>query len=114
MSVVLVVEDEPLVRLTICEGLSSEGYVVLTASNADEAIGILESRNDISTVFTDIEMPSSLDGLRLAAAVRDRWPSIKIIITSGKRRPGSDQMPSNAQFIGKPYQTVDVLRAFRG
>ena len=113
MSVVLVVEDEPLVRLPICESLASDGYVVLTASDADEAIGILESRNDINTVFTDIELPGSMDGLRLAAAVRDRWPPIKIVITSGKRKPGVDQMPSNAQFIGKPYQTADVLRAFR-
>ena len=113
MSVVLVVEDEPLVLLTICEDLASEGYVVLTAANADDAIGILESRKDIRTVFTDIEMPGSMDGLRFSAAVRDRWPPIKIVITSGRRKPGSDQMPINAQFLGKPYQTVDVLRAFR-
>ena len=100
VSMVLVVEDEALVRLTIC------------AATADEAIEILESRNDISTVFTDVEMPGSMDGLKLAAAVRDRWPPINIVVTSGKSRPGNTQMPRNIQFIGKPYQTADVVRAF--
>ena len=112
VSMVLVVEDEALVRLTICEGLASEGYEVLSAATADEAIEILESRNDISTVFTDVEMPGSMDGLKLAAAVRDRWPPINIVVTSGKSRPGDTQMPRNTRFIGKPYQTADVVRAF--
>ena len=110
---VLVVEDETLVLLSICEGLASEGYEVLTAANADEAIEILESRNDINTVFTDVEMPGSMDGLRLAAAVRDRWPPINIVVTSGKSRPLDAEMPTNTQFVGKPYQTADVLMAFR-
>jgi CheY-like chemotaxis protein len=112
VSMVLVVEDEALVRLSICEGLASEGYEVLSAANADEAVEILESRNDISTVFTDIEMPGSMDGLKLAAAVRDRWPPINVVVTSGKSRPDDTQMSRNTQFIGKPYQTVDVVRAF--
>jgi hypothetical protein len=57
-------------------------------------------------------MPGSMDGLKLAAAVRDRWPPINIVVTSGKSRPGNTQMPRNIQFIGKPYQTADVVRAF--
>jgi two-component system, response regulator PdtaR len=113
VSIVLVVEDETLVLLSICESLASEGYEVLTAVNADEAIEILESRNDINTVFTDVEMPGSMDGLRLAAAVRDRWPPINIVVTSGKSRPLAAQMPTNIPFVGKPYQSADVLRAFR-
>jgi CheY-like chemotaxis protein len=113
MPTVLVVEDEMLVLLTICEGLASEGYEVLTAANADEAIKVLESRNDIDAVFTDIEMPGSMDGLRLAAAVRDRWPPINIVVTTGKSRPRDAQMPPDTQFVDKPYQTRDVLRAFR-
>jgi two-component system, response regulator PdtaR len=112
MPTVLVVEDETLVLLTICEALRSEGYEVLTARNADEAIQILETRNDINTVFTDVEMPGSMDGLRLAAAVRDRWPPINIVVTSGKGRPRDTQMPTNTQFVDKPYQTADVLAAF--
>ena len=113
MTTVLVVEDEPLVCLNVCEGLAAEGYEVLTAANADEAIEILESRNDISTIFTDVQMPGSMDGLKLAAAVRDKWPPINIVVTSGKGRPRDGQMPKNSQFIAKPYQTADVLQAFR-
>jgi Response regulator receiver domain len=71
MTTVVVVEDEILVRIAICEDLTAEGYEVLTADNADQAIEILESRNDITTIFTDIEMPGSMNGLKLAAAVRD-------------------------------------------
>jgi len=110
---VFVVEDEALLRLTVCDGLAFEGYEVLAAATADEAIEILESRNDISTIFTDIEMPGSMDGLRLAAVVRDRWPPVNIVVTSGKMNPRGAQMPKNAQFIGKPYQTADVLSALR-
>jgi CheY-like chemotaxis protein len=113
VSTVLVVEDEALVRLTICEGLALEGYEVLAAVTADEAIKILESRNDIRTIFTDIEMPGSMDGLRLAAVVRDRWPPVNIVVTSGKSRPHHTNMPENSQFVGKPYQTTDVVTAFR-
>ncbi len=112
MSTVLVVEDEALMRLSICGHLAAGGYEVLTAANADEAIEILESRNDIRTVFTDVHMPGSMDGLKLAAAVRDRWPPINIIVTSGNGRPRDEQMPKNTQFIGKPYEAADVLRAF--
>jgi CheY-like chemotaxis protein len=57
-------------------------------------------------------MPGSMDGLKLAAAVRDRWPPINIVITSGKSRPSDAQMPKNVQFIAKPYQTAEVLRVF--
>jgi two-component system, response regulator PdtaR len=112
VSRVLVVEDEPLVRLTICDELASEGYEVLSAANAAEAIEILESRNDINSIFTDVEMPGSMDGLKLAAAVRDRWPPINIVVTSGKDRPPDTQMPKFTQFVWKPYLTADVMRAF--
>jgi CheY-like chemotaxis protein len=71
METVLVVENEGLLRQMTCESLAAEGYQVLTACDADHASEILESRNDITTVFTDIEMPGSMDGLKLAAAVRD-------------------------------------------
>jgi CheY-like chemotaxis protein len=110
---VLVVEDESLLLLSICEDLACEGYEVLSAANADEAIEILESRHDIQTVFTDIEMPGSMDGMRLAAVVRDRWPPTNIVVTSGKNRPHDAQLPANTQFFGKPYRTADVLAAFR-
>lgn len=112
MTTVLVVEDEFLVMMSITADLIAEGYDVLTASNADKAIEILESRNDIETIFTDIEMPGSIDGLKLAQAVRYRWPPVNIVITSGKQ-PRDNGMPKNIGFVGKPYDIKDVLNAFR-
>ena len=89
MTTVLVVEDEPLIALDISDELTRAGYNVLTAANADEAIVLLEKRSDIATIFTDIDMPGSMNGLKLAAAVRKRWPPVNIIITTGKRRPAA-------------------------
>ena len=108
---VLVVEDEPLVAVAVSEDLSEQGYDVLIASNADEAIHLLETTTDIRTVFTDIEMPGSMNGLKLAAAVRDRWPPVNIIITTAKKRPRSEQMPARCVFIAKPYLPEQVLNA---
>jgi CheY-like chemotaxis protein len=84
----------------------------MPASNAGKAIEILESRNDIETIFTDIEMPGSMDGLKLAQAVRYRWPPVNIVITSGKQ-PRDNDMPKNIGFVAKPYDIKDVLKAFR-
>ena len=81
------------------------------AAHADEAIAILEARQDIHLVFTDIDMPGSMDGLKLAAAVRDRWPPVHIIITTGKTRPL--EIPANALFIPKPYLGRTVVSAMR-
>src|SRR3954468_18520562 len=80
---VLIVEDEYLVRIHAAEVIRDAGFEVMEASNADEAIVILESRPDIRVVFTDIQMPGSMDGLKLARAVRDRWPPVQIVATSG-------------------------------
>jgi CheY-like chemotaxis protein len=79
---VLVVEDEPLLCLDISDSLSAKGYEVIAVTNADDAIKALEFRNDIHTIFTDINMPGSVDGLKLAAAVRDRWPPVNIVVTT--------------------------------
>ncbi len=113
MATVLIVEDEILVREIIQTELEEAGYDVIVANNADAAVAILEARGDIHLVFTDIDMPGSMDGLKLAACVRDRWPPIHIIITTGKARPL--EIPANAIFIPKPYlgQTVvDAIRTF--
>ena len=111
MQIVLIVEDEPLVRNLIAEQLVEAGYSVIEVGNADKAIAILEARQDIHLVFTDIDMPGSMDGLKLAAAVRDRWPPVHIIITTGKVRP--IVMPSGALFIPKPYLHGAVISAIR-
>lgn len=84
MATVLVVEDEGLIRDLVAEDLQEAGFTVVVAKNADHAIAILEVRRDIHLLFTDIDMPGSMDGLKLAAAVRDRWPPVHIIITTGK------------------------------
>jgi CheY-like chemotaxis protein len=112
---VLIVEDEPLVRLCAVETVEAAGFTVIEAANADEAIQILESRRDIRVVFTDIHMPGSMDGLKLAHAVRDRWPPIKIIVTSGREKVAEQELPAGGRFFAKPYdpaQIQDTLRAW--
>jgi two-component system, response regulator PdtaR len=111
MPAVLVVEDELLIREFIKEELEAAGYVVIEARHADDAISVLEARADIHLVFTDIDMPGSMDGTKLAAFVRDRWPPVHIIITTGKSRPL--MIPGNALFIPKPYRSETVIAAIR-
>jgi CheY-like chemotaxis protein len=113
LAAILVVEDEPLLNLDVSDALSSEGYEVIAVTNADDAIKALEFRSDIHTIFTDINMPGSMDGLRLAAAVRDRWPPVNIIVTTGMNAPRCGEMPANSIFIGKPYRNDEVLEALR-
>ena len=107
--VVLVVEDEPLTRLDTVDTLEAAGFQALEANNADEAIRILEGRNDIRLVFTDIDMPGSMDGLKLARAVRDRWPPIKIVVTSGQLIPSEADLPAGGRFLSKPYDSTRVV-----
>ncbi|MGM4896879.1 response regulator [Tardiphaga sp. 839_C3_N1_4] len=111
MPTVLVVEDEVLIRDFVSEELTDAGFEVIQVGTADEAIAVLEARQDVHLVFTDIDMPGSMDGLKLAAAVRDRWPPVHIIITTGKARPLS--IPANALFIPKPYLGRNVVTAMR-
>jgi CheY-like chemotaxis protein len=111
MPTVLVVEDETLIRDLVSEELSDAGFEVLQVGNASQAIAELEARQDIHLLFTDIDMPGSMDGLKLAAAVRDRWPPVHIIITTGKARPMT--IPANALFIPKPYLTRALVSAMR-
>jgi two-component system, response regulator PdtaR len=113
VATVLIVEDDVLVREVVQIELEDAGYDVIVAGSADAAIAILETRMDIHLVFTDVDMPGSMNGLKLAACVRDRWPPVHIIITTGKERP--QEIPANALFIPKPYlgQTVvDAIRTF--
>ena len=102
-AVVLIVEDELLLRELVVEFVEEAGFVALEAGDADEAVALLEARSDIAVLFTDINMPGSMDGLKLAHAARDRWPSIKILVASGQLRLGPSDLPSNSVFLGKPY-----------
>lgn len=111
---ILVVEDEILVRMAIVDHLLDEGYEVLEAMNADEAIRIIEATDDIALIFTDVDMPGSMDGLRLAAAVSDRWPPIRIIITSGHRLVDIADIPDGSVFYAKPYTLRSIELAISG
>lgn len=109
--VVLVVEDELLVRLQAVSIVEDAGFEAVEATNADEAIDILETREDMRIVFTDINMPGSMDGLRLARAIRDRWPPIDFIITSGLVAATPELLPERGHFIRKPYTASQVTQA---
>ena len=110
---VLVVEDETFVRMDVSEMLGAAGFDVLEAANADEAVQMLERHSDIRLVFTDIDMPGSMNGLKLAAAVRDRWPPVKIIATSGHFRIQEGDLPTGALFFPKPYLPAQIIDAIR-
>jgi CheY-like chemotaxis protein len=101
--VVLVVEDEPIVRMVAVDIIRDAGYETVEAPDADNAILTLEERKDIRIVFTDVHMPGSMDGLKLARAIRDRWPPIELILTSGYLKVHARDMPERGVFLAKPY-----------
>jgi CheY-like chemotaxis protein len=111
--VVLIVEDEFLLRMDAVDMIEAAGFEVVEAANADEAIEILEARRDITVVFTDIQMPGSMDGLKLARAVRGRWPPIKIIATSGNVHVSETELPEGGRFLPKPYNPIQVTGVLR-
>ena len=110
---VLVVEDEPVIRMNAVSMIEDAGFDVIEATNADQAIRLLETHPQISIVFTDIEMPGSMDGLKLAHAVRERWPPVMLIVASGRVLPLVHEMPSDTVFLRKPYSEAMVARALR-
>ncbi len=105
---VLVVEDEPLIRLNAVQMMEDAGYTAIEAHDAADAVQVLETRPDVRIVFTDIEMPGSMNGLRLAACIRDRWPPIEIILTSGAVIPAASAIPDGGVFVPKPYSQDQV------
>jgi CheY-like chemotaxis protein len=111
--VVLIVEDEFLLRMNAVDMIAAAGFEAIEASNADEAIEILENRLDITVVFTDIQMPGSMDGLKLAQAVRGRWPPIKIVATSGHVNVSETDLPAGGRFLPKPYSPHEVTGVLR-
>ena len=113
LPVVLVVEDDALLRILAVEVVEEAGFTAIEARNADEAVVLLEARTDITLVFTDINMPGSMDGLKLAHAVRDRWPPIKILVGSGKQQLHPSDLPSNSCFVEKPYQAAALVEELR-
>jgi CheY-like chemotaxis protein len=108
--VVLVVEDEALIRISALQIIEDAGFAVAEASNADEAIRILQNRTDIRAVFTDIRMPGSMDGWKLGRAIRGRWPPIHLILVSALV-PNLSELSASGVFIRKPYTAEQVTAA---
>src|SRR5258708_10405333 len=106
---ILVVEDEMLLRMRAVDMVEDAGFTAVEAINADDALAVLESRSDIELLFTDIQMPGSMDGLKLAYAVHARWPSIKIILVSGQLNLTDDDKPPDSRFFGKPLDVKQMI-----
>jgi CheY-like chemotaxis protein len=107
--VILIVEDDPLLRMLAVEFIDEAGFGTLEACDADQAIAILESRSEIAVLFTDVDMPGSMDGLQLARVVSNRWPAMEILIASGHVRLRQADMPPNGRFLGKPYLAAAMI-----
>ncbi|WP_054004976.1 response regulator [Cypionkella psychrotolerans] len=102
-AVVLVVDDSALIRMGAVDLVQSAGYESLEAQDADEAIRILESRDDIDLVFTDVQMPGTMDGIKLAHYIRNRWPPVKLIVASGQAILDESSLPLGSRYFAKPY-----------
>jgi CheY-like chemotaxis protein len=108
-AVVLVVEDEMLLRMRAVDMVEDAGFTSVEAVDADEAVAILESRSDIALLLTDIQMPGTMDGLGLARSVHERWPPIKIILVSGQLTLANIDIPADSRFFGKPLDAKDLI-----
>ncbi|WP_428152118.1 HWE histidine kinase domain-containing protein [Brevundimonas sp.] len=112
-SIVLVVEDELMLRMRAVDIVQDAGFESVEAINADEAIAILESRDDISCLFTDIQMPGSMDGLKLAHLTHARWPHIKIVLVSGQIAVTEADAPEDSKFFPKPLEIEQMVSELR-
>ncbi len=108
-AVILVVEDEMLLRMRAVDMVEEAGYTSVEAVDADEAVAILESRSDIALLLTDIQMPGTMDGLKLAHWVHERWPPIRIILVSGQLKLNSIDIPPDSRFFGKPLEAAEMI-----
>lgn len=111
MANIMIVEDDVLVSMCIEDALIDAGHRVTSANNADRAVEMLTSDAAFDIVITDVNMPGSMDGLRLAAVIRERWPPIRLIIASGRHRPNTGEMPANSIFLPKPFLPDQVVQA---
>jgi two-component system, response regulator PdtaR len=109
--VILVVEDDPIIRIGALQLVANAGFEAIEASNADEAIRVLETRSDIHLVFTDVGMPGTMDGIKLAHYIRRRWPPVKLIVASGKAILDESHLPAGARFFAKPYSESAIVGA---
>ncbi|KST61405.1 response regulator receiver protein [Methylobacterium sp. GXS13] len=110
-SIILVVEDDDLVRMNAVELLEDAGFAVIEARHADEAWFILHDRSDIGVLFTDVDMPGSMCGMTLSERVHRTWPDIRLVLTSGRHRFADREVPDHGQFVPKPYSQAQVVLA---
>ena len=111
---ILVVEDDNLVRMIVVEMLRGAGFAVTEAPHADEAWAILRERQEpIRVLFTDIDMPGSMDGFVLAGRVADAWPHIGLVVSSGRRPMADRDIPHSGRFLSKPYRSADLMQMIR-
>ncbi|WP_291205094.1 response regulator [Hyphomonas sp.] len=110
-AVVLIVEDEMLIRMGAIDLVLSAGYEALDARDADEAIRILEARLDIDLVFTDVQMPGTMDGIKLANYIRGRWPPVRLLVASGNAILEESSLPAGSRFFAKPYDDHAITDA---
>ena len=99
---ILVVDDEPLVRMHSADILEDAGYEVFEAADADEALAVLNQKH-VQLLFSDIDMPGTMNGLDLAHVVHQRWPHIKLLLTSGHHRMSDKVIPDHGKFVPKPW-----------
>ena len=110
---VLVVEDEPLIRLAAVDALSDCGLKLYEAADADEALEVLDKRADVGLVFTDVNLPGAMDGMLLARRIHRLWPKIELIVTSGRERPLDRELPGRGSFLAKPYRAGQLIELVR-
>jgi CheY-like chemotaxis protein len=111
--VVLIVEDEPMIRMMAVDVFEDEGFEVLEAPTAPAALALMEKRADVAALFTDIDMPGGMNGLELAAVVHRRWPQVALVVTSGVFRPAAGELPGGGVFLPKPYKISAPARVMR-
>lgn len=111
--VVLIVDDEPILRMTAADMVEEAGFTAVEAVNADSALRVLETRDDVRVLLTDVDMPGGIGGIELASRVRERWPPIGIIMVSGKVRLRPEDVPEGAVFFTKPYVPKALMRQVR-
>lgn len=110
MNTILIVEDEAIIRFELIDLFEEEGYHVFDAENADQAITIMERHSSIRIVLTDIDMPGSMDGLKLAHFIRNRYPPTLLLIASGRVSVPEKHLPDHSVFLSKPFDPTRLLR----
>ena len=113
-AVILVVENHPIVRACMAETLIEACFEALAVGDAAQAIALLEARSDIKLVFTETEIPGTMDGLKLARSIRDRWPPVKLIVVSGRTEISDESLPTGTIFFPKPYRDTAIVEEMVG